>query len=293
MRERYENRKSEQEKLRLVKEYIEGRYTTEAFIVKNNLNKSTFSAWVLRYKRENNIAVMPYRTHNYPQEFIRRVIDDIVTNKKPIAAASREYLIESKTIYKWLDKANTKVENKPNRYYDSAMKIAICKGYLDQHKQVHKLAMEYDAPENMIYRWIRLYRHGGEKAFPAIIAQVAEISKKPTGKAKPILKTRDNNGYTPEFKLMVAIHGMIAEKSQTKIAQEMGINQPLVSEWKRILEIHGPKIFDAYYLQQEISINIIEKKTKKESSWEPAYMILMLLLIVGIIFIVKLVVEMY
>jgi len=168
---------SAENKVKAVKEYLNGRGSHEAIGEKYGVCGWTVSTWVLRYQQQGETAFIPKaRNSNYSVEFKIRCVEAFLRGEGSANEIAAKYNISSRSVFeRWIKHYNANVELKdynPSKevYMASARRKTTLeerKGIVEYclaHEKDYKgTAIRYRVSYDQVYSWVKKYLTKGEE----------------------------------------------------------------------------------------------------------------------------------
>ena len=194
-------------KLRMVKEYIEGKITQQQAAQKCKVSTTSFQAWIRKYRGEGAEGLKSSK-HNkkYSQEIKLKSVEDYLTGKGSQEEICKIYKISSKTVLQqWIMWYNGHKEFK--KYSSAKGEIYMTKGrkttreeraeivaFCIEHGKDYGLTIEtYKVSYQQIYAWVKKYEEKG----------VNGLTDR-RGKAKPESELTEEERLRQENKILQA-----------------------------------------------------------------------------------------
>ena len=133
--------------------------------------------------------------------------------------------------------------------YSCEFKLKVVQAYLNGEGGYAYLAKQYNIPgEEQVRKWVKAYKEFGNKG---------------------LMRSRENNNYSFQFKLSVVELYLSSEVSYQELALSQGINnQSLVARWVNEFRLAGPDALRPKKKGRKRTLDIKELKTPSKSNEE-------------------------
>lgn len=165
---------SQQIKLGIVKEYIEGNTSSGRLARKYGCNKQSIFGWVSKYRTYGeNAFIETHKNQSYTKEFKRKVVEEYLTGGTSLSALVNKYNMRSKSqVSDWVKLYNGHNEI---RSYRTGGGIDMTKGRRTTYKERIDIvedclsngqdylatAEKYEVSYQQIYSWVQKYNAKG------------------------------------------------------------------------------------------------------------------------------------
>lgn len=189
------------DKLKAVKEYIEGKGSSYSIADKYGVERSSFRQWVAKYKALGNKAFIR-SGHNtrYTKAFKEAVVKTYLNGEGSLEDIAIKFKIPTKsTVLQWILKYNSHEELKASKTggdiimtkgrittYDE--RIEIVKYCIEHQNNYISTALKYKVSYQQVYTWCRKYEANGVEGL-----QDRRGRKKPADEMSEIEKLRAEN----------------------------------------------------------------------------------------------------
>jgi len=165
-----------EQKIQLVKDYLDGCYTITHIEKEFNIPNTTLYKWIYMYETYG-IEGLIHKPRNQPytKAFKEMVVQKYLDGKGSLLDLTKKYNIPSKnTLHQWVLRYNSHIENTDycpqGEVYMAAdrrtttweERITIVKYCLSHDKQYKLAASEYNVSYRQVYSWVQKYLKSGE-----------------------------------------------------------------------------------------------------------------------------------
>lgn len=164
-----------EEKIKVVQEYTEGKFSICAIAKQIGVNRTTVREWISKYQSEGSHAFMK-KEHNriYSPELKQKAIEDYLSGVGSLLEICKKYKIKSKTqLRDWIKVYNSgKDFNKHKLSGGSRMKkarkttqeerIEIANNCIANGYNYGETALKYQVSYQQVYTWVKKFSELGE-----------------------------------------------------------------------------------------------------------------------------------
>lgn len=166
---------SKAEKLKAVKDYLEGKKTQHELGEKFHCVKSTIQRWVNLYRDQGKEGLeVREKNHSYSKEIKEAAVEAYVMEGMSLNEVIGKYGLSSVSVLeRWINKYNSHIEQKDydpkgdvymikTRQTTQEEKLTIVQHCLAHEKRYTLTAAKYAVPYSQVYVWVRKYQAEGE-----------------------------------------------------------------------------------------------------------------------------------
>jgi len=167
-------RKTREEKLGIVKEFISGAISLSEAGRKVGVDPETVSDWIMRYEQDGIQAFVPgQKTRKYSKEQKRQAVEEYLAGGSSLREICQRHNISGKSILrKWIKVYNSGRDFSRKMSGGSRMKearkttqterIEIAKACLENGCNYGETAIQYNVSYQQVYTWVKKFRELGE-----------------------------------------------------------------------------------------------------------------------------------